>query len=113
MDREAITAAFDALDAAFDGAAGFDCEALTTPEQLGLLERWERLRRRIPAAEHPDIRGMRLAWEELFRNGIDINPGNKFPNEVAFDIPAGTQSSDYVISLHDSPYSPGVTVALK
>ena len=67
VDREAITAAFDVLDAAFDGAAGFDCEALTTPEQLGLLERWERLRRRIPAAEHPLINsiGRQATPEEL------------------------------------------------
>jgi len=67
VDREAITAAFDALDAAFDGVAEFDCEALTTPEQLGLLERWERLRRRIPAAEHPLINsiGRQATPEEL------------------------------------------------
>ena len=33
----------------------FDCEALVTREQLALLERFERLRRRIPAVEHPLI----------------------------------------------------------
>ncbi len=50
-----MTAAFDALDAAFDGVAGLDFDALTTPEQLALLERCERLRRRLPAVEHPLI----------------------------------------------------------
>ena len=50
-----MTAAFDALDAAFDSVAGFDVDALATPEQLALLERCERLRRRIPAVEHPLI----------------------------------------------------------
>ncbi|OBH01108.1 MULTISPECIES: HNH endonuclease signature motif containing protein [unclassified Mycobacterium] len=55
VDREALTAALDAMDAAFDTVAGFDCTALTTREQLGLLERFEKMRRRIPALEHPLI----------------------------------------------------------
>ena len=55
VDLEAMTAAFDALDAAFDKVAGLDFDALATPEQLALLERCERLRRRIPAVEHPLI----------------------------------------------------------
>ncbi|HTX98177.1 MAG TPA: DUF222 domain-containing protein [Mycobacterium sp.] len=37
VDREAITAAFDALDAALDVVAGLDCDGLTTPEWLGWL----------------------------------------------------------------------------
>ena len=52
VDREALTADFDALEAAFDKAARHDCESLTTHEQLAMLERWEKLRRRIPAPEH-------------------------------------------------------------
>ncbi len=55
VDREALTAALDATDAAFDTVAGFDCTALTVREQLGLLERFERHRRRLPALEHPLI----------------------------------------------------------
>src|ERR1700757_4567107 len=55
VDREALSAALDGLDAAFDRVLEFDCQALTTPEQLALLERFERLRRRIPAGEHPLI----------------------------------------------------------
>ncbi|WP_139333028.1 DUF222 domain-containing protein, partial [Mycobacterium sp. SP-6446] len=67
VDREALTAAFDTLDAAFDDTAGFDFEALTSPEQLGLLERYERLRRRLPAAEHRLINslGRQATPEEL------------------------------------------------
>jgi hypothetical protein len=55
VDRDAITAAFDALDAAVDGVLGLDFEALTTRERLALLERCERVRRRLPAVEHPLI----------------------------------------------------------
>ncbi|HEY2504272.1 MAG TPA: HNH endonuclease signature motif containing protein [Mycobacterium sp.] len=55
VDRDAVTAAFDALDAAVDGVLGLDFEALTTRERLALLERCERVRRRLPAVEHPLI----------------------------------------------------------
>uniref|UniRef100_UPI000836851D 13E12 repeat family protein n=1 Tax=Mycobacterium sp. UM_CSW TaxID=1370119 RepID=UPI000836851D len=54
-DREAIAAAFDALDAAMDAVVGLDCEALSTTEWLALLERCEKVRRRLPAVEHPMI----------------------------------------------------------
>ncbi|WP_142281893.1 DUF222 domain-containing protein, partial [Mycobacterium sp. IEC1808] len=54
-DREAITAAFDALDVAMDTVVGLDCEALTTTEWLALLARCEKVRRRLPAVEHPMI----------------------------------------------------------
>jgi hypothetical protein len=55
VDRDAVTAAFDALDAAVDGVLGLDFEALSTRERLTLLERCERVRRRLPAVEHPLI----------------------------------------------------------
>src|SRR5246127_1869156 len=55
VDREALSAALDGLDAAFDRVLECDCQTLTTPEQLAVLERFERWRRRIPAAEHPLI----------------------------------------------------------
>jgi len=58
VDREAITVAFDALDAAMDKVAALDCEALTTKEWLPLLERCEKVRRRIPAIEHPMINAL-------------------------------------------------------
>jgi hypothetical protein len=53
--REEVVEVFDALDAAMDRAVGLSFEALTTPERLGLLERCETLRRRLPAVEHPLI----------------------------------------------------------
>jgi hypothetical protein len=67
VDREAIIATFDALDVAFDKAAVLDCEALATRELLASLERTERLRRRIPAIEHPMINalGRQATPEEL------------------------------------------------
>src|SRR6201998_4612035 len=54
-DREGVVAGLVGLYAAFDRVVEFACQALTTSEQLALLERFERLRRRIPAAEHPVI----------------------------------------------------------
>ncbi|QUR65988.1 HNH endonuclease signature motif containing protein [Mycobacterium spongiae] len=51
-DREAITAAFDALEAALDSVAGLEFDALTTREWLALLARCERVRRRVPVPEH-------------------------------------------------------------
>jgi hypothetical protein len=67
IDREGLAAAVDAMDNAFDGVAAFDCAALTTPEQLALLERFERWRRRIPSLEHPVINsvGRQASTEEL------------------------------------------------
>jgi hypothetical protein len=53
MGWEAVTAAFDALDAALDGVLELDFEALSTQERLVSLQRVERVRRRLPAAEHP------------------------------------------------------------
>ncbi len=53
--REEVVEVFDALDAAMDRAVGLSFEAVTTPERLGLLERCETLRRRLPAVEHPLI----------------------------------------------------------
>ncbi|OBI65826.1 HNH endonuclease signature motif containing protein [Mycobacterium sp. E796] len=55
VDREALSAALDRWDADFDALAAFDCEALTTREHLALLERFEKMRRRIPSLEHPII----------------------------------------------------------
>ncbi len=43
------------VDAALDKVGGPNCEALATPELLELLERCERVRRRLPSVEHPLI----------------------------------------------------------
>ena len=47
VDRAAVTAAFDALDAAVDAVAGLHFDMLGTHDWLVLLERCERVRRRL------------------------------------------------------------------
>jgi hypothetical protein len=76
VDREAITAAFDALDDALDVVAALDCDALTTREWLALLERCERVRRRLPAAEHPLI-------NHLARQATPEELGGKLSHTIA------------------------------
>ncbi len=76
VDREAITAAFDALDAAADGVLKLDFEALNTPERLALLERCERVRRRLPAVEHPLI-------NQLARQATPEELGGKLSHAIA------------------------------
>lgn len=49
---------FDALDADLDRACALSLDALTTQQQLAVLERCEKLRRRIPALEHPLINSL-------------------------------------------------------
>ncbi|GFG96560.1 HNH endonuclease signature motif containing protein [Mycobacterium timonense] len=48
-----VDAVFDALDAEVDRACGLVLDALTIQQQLAVLERCERLRRRLPVIEHP------------------------------------------------------------
>jgi hypothetical protein len=76
VDRDAITAAFDALDAAADGVAELKFDALITPERLALLERCERVRRRLPAIEHPLI-------NQLARQATPEELGGKLSHAVA------------------------------
>jgi hypothetical protein len=76
VDREAITAAFDVLDAAFDGVAGLGFDALTTHDCLVLLERCEKVRRRLPAIEHPLI-------NQLARQASAEELGGKLSHKVA------------------------------
>jgi hypothetical protein len=75
-DRDAIAAAFDALDAAFDTVAKLKFDALTTPERLALLERCERVRRRLPAIEHPLI-------NQLARQATPEELGGKLSHAMA------------------------------
>lgn len=51
-DREEIVGDLDALDADFDRLAQRSFEALTVPELLNLLDRWETMRRRMPVIDH-------------------------------------------------------------
>jgi Domain of unknown function (DUF222) len=53
--RDEVVEVFDALDAELDRALGLSFDALTTPERLAMLERCEKLRRRLPVVEHPLI----------------------------------------------------------
>ena len=47
------------------------------------------------------------------RDQVDINPGNRSPSaNLLFDVPKGTQPSQYVLWLHASPNSAGVAVRL-
>ncbi|OUZ01819.1 hypothetical protein B0172_04140 [Mycobacterium avium subsp. paratuberculosis] len=58
IDRDAISAAFDALDAALDGVAALGFDGLTPRECLALLGRCEKARRRLPVAEHQLINAL-------------------------------------------------------
>ena len=49
---------FDALDADLDRACALSFDALNPRQQLAILERCEKLRRRIPALEHPLINSL-------------------------------------------------------
>jgi hypothetical protein len=53
--REEVVEVFDALEAGFKRALDLRCDAFTTPERLAVLERCERIRRWLPAVEHPVI----------------------------------------------------------
>ncbi|MGV0046583.1 HNH endonuclease signature motif containing protein [Mycobacterium colombiense] len=56
--QQDVEAAFDALDAAWDRVCALNVEALGPRQQLAVLERCERQRRRIPALEHPLINSL-------------------------------------------------------
>jgi hypothetical protein len=53
--REEVVEVFDALEAEFKRALDLRCDALTSPEHLAVLQRCERMRRWLPAIEHPVI----------------------------------------------------------
>jgi hypothetical protein len=51
-DRDSISAAYDALDAAFETVAALSYDTLDVRDTLGCLSRLETIRRRMPATEH-------------------------------------------------------------
>ena len=53
--REEVVEVFDALQAAMKRALDLRCDALMTPERLALLQTCEKVRRWLPAVEHPLI----------------------------------------------------------
>ncbi|MGB3334817.1 MAG: DUF222 domain-containing protein, partial [Mycobacterium sp.] len=59
--REEVVEVFDALSADLDRALDLDFDALTPRECLALLRRCERLRRRLPAMEHPLVNQLAAA----------------------------------------------------
>ncbi|MEM6104632.1 DUF222 domain-containing protein, partial [Mycobacterium sp. 050272] len=75
-DREAITVAFDALDAALDAVLGLDSSMLDTRERLDRLARYENVRRRLSAGEHPLI-------NELQREASPAELGGKLSHAIA------------------------------
>jgi hypothetical protein len=76
IDREALSAAFDTIDSAFDELVSHDCDALATPEQIALLGRCEKVRRRLPAVEHPLI-------NNLVRQATPQEIGGKLSHAIA------------------------------
>ena len=56
--------------------ASAEFDALTTPERLALLERCERVRRRLPAVEHPLI-------NQLARQATPEELGGKLSHAMA------------------------------
>ncbi|ORA00809.1 DUF222 domain-containing protein, partial [Mycolicibacter arupensis] len=59
--REEVVEAFDALSADLDRALELDFDALTPRECVALLRRCEKLRRRLPAVEHPLVNQLAAA----------------------------------------------------
>ena len=54
-----------------------------------------------PATQHFNLLG-----------GNEINPGNTADAGLVFDVPTGTQPNQYVLLVHGSRYSPGVTLSI-
>ena len=73
--REDIVARFDELHAAVSELLEMSFDALTTPEQLALLERLERETRRLPVAGHALI-------NQLGRQASETELGGKLPAAV-------------------------------
>ncbi|HEV7581975.1 MAG TPA: DUF222 domain-containing protein, partial [Mycobacterium sp.] len=76
LDREVFTAKFEVLDTALEDVLGLDSEMLCTPERLALLERYEKVRRRLSAGEHPLI-------NQLAQEATPEELGGKLSHAVA------------------------------
>lgn len=71
-----MAAAFETIDAAVDDLIAYDCDALATREQLAMLERCEKVRRRLPAIEYPLI-------NNLARQATPQDLGGTLPHAIA------------------------------
>jgi hypothetical protein len=74
--REEIVEVFDALEADYKRALDLTFDVLTTPERLRVLERWEQIRRLLPAVEHPLI-------NQLAEQADPTELGGKLPSALA------------------------------
>ncbi|BBY20663.1 HNH endonuclease signature motif containing protein [Mycobacterium stomatepiae] len=75
-DREALSAAFDTIHAAFDELLEHDCDALATRELMAMLQHCEKVRRRLPAVEHTFI-------NNLVRQATPQEIGGKLSHAIA------------------------------
>ena len=74
--REEIVEVFDAAEAVLDRLCGLTFDALTTRERLALLDRCERIRRQLPAVEHPLI-------NQVARQATPEELGGKLSHAIA------------------------------
>src|ERR1700742_2564070 len=74
--REEIVEVLDTLEAGYKRALDLTFDVLTTPERLRVLERWEQMRRRQPAVEHPLI-------NQLAAQADATELGGKLPSVLA------------------------------
>jgi hypothetical protein len=74
--REEIVEVLDALEADYKRALDLTFDALTTPERLRVLERWEQMRRWQPAVEHALI-------NQLAEQADPTELGGKLPSALA------------------------------
>jgi len=74
--REEIVGAFDALEADLDRALELSFDALTTRERLAMLQRCEKIRRQLPAVEHPLI-------NQIGEQADATELGGKLPSALA------------------------------
>jgi hypothetical protein len=75
-NREEIVGAFDALESDLDRALGLSFDTLTTRERLAMLQRCEKIRRRLPAVEHPLI-------NQIGEQADATELGGKLPSALA------------------------------
>src|SRR3984885_13236393 len=74
--REEVVEVLDALEADYKRALDLTFDALTTPERLRVLERWEQMRRWQPAVEHALI-------NQLAEQADATELGGKLPSALA------------------------------
>jgi hypothetical protein len=74
--RDEVVEVFDAIAADFKRALDLTFDALTTPERLALLQSCEKIRRLVPAIEHPLI-------NQIGEQADETELGGKLPSALA------------------------------